>query len=267
MATRGWLIGGVLLVTLSALLLVKLWNQTTELDAMLEESRRREAELSEHLDDARQLADRERDVSEQAREKAQKADRARSEAELEREIARGEAERSREESELARAEAEQRRREYERIRDARSQELDRMEKALSKIAPTERTPMGMVMTLSEDSLLFPFDKAAIRIEDREILSRISGVLLASHGYHIYVDGHTDDQGDPRYNQGLSERRAKAVLDYLSKAGVPANTMQVRGFGQANPRRKGATPAARRKNRRVEIGIVDTVIDYEAAEGK
>ena len=85
-----------------------------------------------------------------------------------------------------------------------------MQEALAKIVETERTPLGMVMRLGEDSLHFDFDQAAIREGDKELLSRIAGVLLASHGYRIYVYGHTDDQGDPRYNEGLSERRAQAT---------------------------------------------------------
>ena len=149
----------------------------------------------------------------------------------------------------------------ERLKQQRIAELDRMSDALSRIAETDRTPMGMVVQLSEDSFLFDFDSAELQPLNREILSRIAGVLLASYGYKIYIFGYTDDQGDAAYNQGLSERRADSVRAYLEEAGVPREILESKGFGQASPRVAGTSKQARQKNRRVEIGIVDTVVEY------
>ena len=150
----------------------------------------------------------------------------------------------------------------ERLRRQRIAELDRMRDVLGLIAETDRTPMGMVVRLSEDSFLFDFDSAELRPENREILSRIAGVMLASYGFKAYVYGHTDDQGDATYNMKLSERRAASVRDYLVKAGIPGDIIESKGFGKSSPRVEGTSPAARRKNRRVEVGIVDTVIEYQ-----
>lgn len=154
--------------------------------------------------------------------------------------------------------------ELEDMRQRRVAELDRMQQALSRIAPTVRTPSGMVMQLANKSFRFDFDSAAIRPENRETLSRIAGVLLASEGYRLFIDGHTDDVGTDQYNRGLSERRAGTIRDYLVKAGVPADIIDVKGFGKSNPLVKAKTPDAREKNRRVEIGIVDTIIHYDTA---
>lgn len=257
---------------IALLAIYSLWDRAAELDVALREAQRREDKLEERIGATdREAAESGREAeaararAEQARREAEAAGRARGQAEWERELAREAAERSKLEAQLSKAEAERSRREYERIRTARLRELERMREALSKIGDTERTPMGMVVTLAEDSFLFAFDKADLRPENREILSRVAGVLLASHGYRLYIDGHTDDQGDARYNQGLSERRARAVADYLVQAGVPDDIVEVRGFGKTNPRRQGTSSEARRKNRRVEIGIVDTVIEYEARE--
>ena len=167
----------------------------------------------------------------------------------------------REEANEAQQDSERNARIAERLRQQRMDELDRMSEALSRIAETDRTPMGMVVQLSEDSFLFDFDSVELRPRNREILSRIAGVLLASYGYKIYIYGHTDDQGDAAYNQTLSERRADSVRAYLEEAGVPEEILEAKGFGKASPRVRGTSKEARRKNRRVEIGIVDTVVEY------
>ncbi|MBI4460982.1 MAG: OmpA family protein [Acidobacteria bacterium] len=137
-----------------------------------------------------------------------------------------------------------------------------MRSALSRIAETERTALGLVMSLGSDSVRFDFDKAVIRPENRELLSRIAGVLLASYGFRIHVYGHTDDIGTELYNQELSERRAQAVRDYLLHAGIGPDIISIRGYGKSSPRVSGTSPEARARNRRVEIGIVDTVIGYQ-----
>jgi outer membrane protein OmpA-like peptidoglycan-associated protein len=152
--------------------------------------------------------------------------------------------------------------ELESMRQRRTAELDRMQQALSRIVPTVRTPTGMVMQLANKSFRFDFDSAALRPENRETLSRIAGVLLASEGYRLFIDGHTDDIGTEEYNQRLSERRASSVRDYLVNAGVPMDVIAVRGFGKSNPLVQAKTQDAREKNRRVEIGIVDTIINYQ-----
>jgi outer membrane protein OmpA-like peptidoglycan-associated protein len=154
--------------------------------------------------------------------------------------------------------------ELESMRQRRVAALDRMQEALSRIVPTVRTPTGMVMQLANKSFRFDFDSAALKPDNRETLSRISGVLLASEGYRLFIDGHTDDVGTSDYNQHLSERRADSVRDYLVKAGVPADIIEVKGFGKSNPLARAKTTDAREKNRRVEIGIVDTIIHYDTA---
>ena len=166
------------------------------------------------------------------------------------------------EREMARAETAKTREEIEAIERRRAAELDRMQEALNKIAPTKRTPAGMVMILSESNFRFAFDKSDLSPQNREVLSRIAGILLASEGYRLFVDGHTDDQGDASYNEGLSLRRATAVRDYLVGAGLPTDVIEVHGYGKRQPLVKSRTKQARAANRRVEIGIVDTIVHYE-----
>ena len=118
------------------------------------------------------------------------------------------------------------------------------------------------MNLGNDFIQFDFDKATLRPEDREILATIAGVLLTSRQYRIQIYGHTDDIGSEEHNLDLSERRAQAVHDYLIDAGIDPGIITTKGFGKSNPLIEGTSPEVRQKNRRVEIGIIDTVINYE-----
>ena len=136
-----------------------------------------------------------------------------------------------------------------------------MQKLLGQIAETRRTAMGVIMTLGSNSVRFDFDKAEIKPQYRETLSRIAGILMTLKGYSIYVYGYTDDVGTQDYNLGLSERRAQAVRDFLVKAGLDPKIMSTKGFGKSDPRVKGTSEGARAKNRRVEIGIVDSSLQY------
>ena len=149
------------------------------------------------------------------------------------------------------------------LRRERNAEMSRLQKALSRIAATRRTREGLVMSLGTDSINFDFDKTALRPEERELLSRIAGILLTSSGYRVQVYGHTDDVGTDEYNLELSEARAAAVEDYLIEAGIDPGIITMKGFGKANPLVRGTSSDARAKNRRVEIGIIDTVIKYHS----
>lgn len=144
----------------------------------------------------------------------------------------------------------------EQYRQQREAELNRLQQVLGQIADTRRTAMGLIMTLGSNSIRFDFDKSDLRPENREILSRIAGILMTLRGYQISVYGYTDDIGTQEYNLKLSDRRAQAVRDYLVKAGLDPKIMTWKGFGKSDPRVPGNSPAARAANRRVEIAIVD-----------
>ncbi len=212
-------------------------------------------------EEARQATD-ERAVAEQARSEAELG---RVEAEAESTAARLEAESARNAEVVAREEVRVAREEAENIRRQREVELNRMEEVLSKIVETRRTAIGIVLNLGSDRIEFEFDRAELRPEERELLARIAGVLLATadQGYAIQVFGHTDDVGTEEYNKSLSERRAGAVRDYLVEAGVNPDIVTMQGMGKSMPLIADTTDEARGRNRRVEIAIIDTTIEYRA----
>jgi outer membrane protein OmpA-like peptidoglycan-associated protein len=118
-----------------------------------------------------------------------------------------------------------------------------------------------VIVLPESTFRFDFDKADLTQRNRELLSRIAGILLVSKGYGLSVFGYTDDVGTAEYNQQLSLRRAKAVQDYLIQSGIDSAIINVKGYGKTSPLVPGTTSVARAKNRRVEIALTDSSIRY------
>ena len=96
---------------------------------------------------------------------------------------------------------------------------------------------------------FAFDKSDLTSAHRTILIDVAGKLTGKENLEIV--GHTDSKGSKAYNQKLSERRAKAVADFLRTFGVK-NNMSVSGMGETQPVADNATDAGRAQNRRVEI---------------
>lgn len=248
-----WIAAAILLVASLAglgLLGLRIADRLEAIDsrlAELEAGSLRAAEASEHA----------LERAEQAERFARAAAEGRLEAEAVAARAEQDASASREDAELARREA-------ERVRLEAEAELNRLEDALGKIAETRRTALGLVMNLGEESIKFEFDDASLKTADRELLSRIAGILLTSEDYSVYVNGHTDDVGSASYNQKLSERRARAVRDYLVQAGIDERIMTVEGKGKTQPIAAGTSSAARAKNRRVELGIVNARVRYPHA---
>ena len=263
------LAGGLFGLAAAGIVLYLLAARVERLEQRIDRADRSENQLRSETVAVTERAADYADLAEEAKNQAFEAQKLlgealgqRTRAEWERELARELAERAERDSARAEAEAARMQEGLDNLRAARRRELDRMRDALAAIVETERTPLGMVMRLGEEALRFEFDSPRIRDQDRELLSRIAGVLLSSHGYRLYVDGHTDDQGPAIYNKDLSQRRAAAVRDYFVQAGIPKDVIEARGFGESTPRVEGATQEARRANRRVEIGLVDAIIEYE-----
>ncbi|NMG76322.1 OmpA family protein [Aromatoleum diolicum] len=101
--------------------------------------------------------------------------------------------------------------------------------------PAAVAPVAKKITLSSKAL-FGFDKAALTPQgkaaiDRNVIARLSEVGTLQL---VTVSGHTDRLGSQQYNQVLSERRAKAVRDYLVQQGVSADKIDAIGFGKTQP---------------------------------
>lgn len=232
------------------------------LQEQLAETDKHIAEMSERINRLGEKTEIVRSIAREAEEKARQAAIGRMRAEASKTISEAESRVARQQAEALEEEVARARDEVERIKAERDAEMNRLQQALSQIADTRRTALGLVMNLGSDTINFDFDRANLRPENKELLSRVAGVLLTSSGYRVQVFGHTDDIGTDEYNQKLSLRRAKAVRDYLVEAGLDPSIITVKGFGKSNPLVEGSSPEARAKNRRVEIGIIDTMVRYD-----
>ncbi len=218
------------------------------------EAARAAAEERERLEAARR---------QEAQLVAEAEEAARKEAEARELAAETERARALEAAEAAQAEAARAEAEKEELRQRLEEELNRMQRALGRIADTRRTALGVVMTLDSSQIEFDFNKADLRPQNRELLARIAGVLLTFENYGLQVFGHTDDVGTVEYNLTLSERRAAAVREYLAETGIDPAVMSTHGLGKGSPLVEGTDPASRQRNRRVELAIVFSEGEFQA----
>ena len=86
------------------------------------------------------------------------------------------------------------------------------------------------------------------------LDQLVVVLKRHPRWHITVAGHTDNVGDVRQNQSLSEFRAKVVATYLTRRGITDDRLLIVGYGGTRPITENTTEDARSENRRVDITI-------------
>ena len=124
---------------------------------------------------------------------------------------------------------------------------------LAKLAAVKEEERGLVVTLS-GGVLFRSAESTLLSSAQVKLDQVAKALLAVNARNLIVEGHTDSRGSESYNQGLSQRRADAVRDYLVQRGYPANRIQTRGKGEGSPIADNASPEGRANNRRVEIII-------------
>jgi outer membrane protein OmpA-like peptidoglycan-associated protein len=103
---------------------------------------------------------------------------------------------------------------------------------------------------------FDFDKADIKPESKPIIDQIVKLLTANAGLKLTVEGHTDNVGNPAYNQRLSEARAKSVVAALTTQGIDSRRLNAVSYGQTRPIADNGTDEGRAKNRRVELVKVE-----------
>lgn len=107
------------------------------------------------------------------------------------------------------------------------------------------------------NITFPTDGDRIRPDFYPVLDSVGIVLRKYNNSVVEIAGHTDAQGSAGYNQGLSERRAQSVADYLTDQGINPRRFDVEGFGKTQPVAENATEEGRAENRRVEVTIIPT----------
>ncbi|MCC7134559.1 MAG: OmpA family protein, partial [Gemmatimonadales bacterium] len=95
----------------------------------------------------------------------------------------------------------------------------------------------------------------LRPESTRVLTDLVEALRRADSLAVTIEGHTDAQGDDAYNLKLSERRAAAVVKYLTDQGIAANRLRSVGKGETEPVASNDTAEGRKENRRVVIRAV------------
>jgi len=81
---------------------------------------------------------------------------------------------------------------------------------------------------------FDLDKADIRNDARDALSKTAQFLRSYPQVKVVLEGHCDERGSTEYNLALGDRRAQAAKDFLVSLGVPADRMQTVSYGKERP---------------------------------
>jgi OOP family OmpA-OmpF porin len=101
---------------------------------------------------------------------------------------------------------------------------------------------------------FDFNSAVIGAAAYPELNNIVTILRANPRMRIALEGHTDSVGSERYNLGLSQRRARSVMNHLVRKGISAGRLSSVGFGESRPIQSNDTDSGRAANRRVDLNI-------------
>jgi len=118
------------------------------------------------------------------------------------------------------------------------------------------TRIGDNITLNmPGNVTFATDSSDLRPAFFDVLVSVSTVLKEFDQTVVEVAGHTDSTGSDAYNQGLSERRASSVTQYLQSHGVMDQRLITIGLGESRPVADNDTDSGRQSNRRVEITMV------------
>lgn len=139
-----------------------------------------------------------------------------------------------------------------------------------------------------ENIFYDFDKAVLRDESKLALDSMVMLLKDHPNIVIEMASHTDRIGTDKYNDGLSQRRAQSVVDYLIANGIPKERLRPQGYGKSRPKtvtkrihtqypqfEEGVTlteefiktlsdedrKAADQINRRTEFQVIDTEFQY------
>ncbi len=119
---------------------------------------------------------------------------------------------------------------------------------LSQIKPGERIILRNVF--------FETDSYVLKPESSGELQEVIDLLAQNSDMKVEIGGHTDNVGSVSYNQQLSQKRAKAVLDFLLSKGISGDRLRFKGYGFSQPIDSNDAESGRARNRRTEIKVIE-----------
>ena len=138
----------------------------------------------------------------------------------------------------------------ERLRaDSIARENARREEAARLAAATSEVRNALT-----EMVFFDYDQAEVRGDMQDVMGRKAAALRANPNVTLRIEGHADERGSVEYNLALSLRRANAVREYLSGAGLDVARFEVAAFGEEQPLESGQSEEAYARNRRAAFQI-------------
>ena len=121
--------------------------------------------------------------------------------------------------------------------------------------------------VTETAVHFGFDRDLLTKQAKDALDQLATDVPNTRGYIVTVEGGTDSVGSADYNYALSQRRAKAVIQYLASAhNIPAHRIYLIGMGKDRPVESNKTSAGRAKNRRVDVRLMTNSTESTPSSG-
>jgi flagellar motor protein MotB len=117
------------------------------------------------------------------------------------------------------------------------------------------SPVRVGERLMLTNVFYEFDSWQIQPESNSELDMLARLLADNKNVTVEIGGYTDSIGTSAYNLGLSEKRARSVLEYLVGKGIKSERLTSKGYGAASPIGNNVTNNGRKLNRRTEIRIV------------
>ena len=123
-------------------------------------------------------------------------------------------------------------------------------------APVDATVCQQLFAdiLAKGKIRFESGRDTINPDSAGLLDRLIETALRCPTVNIEIAGHTDADGEDGFNQTLSEKRAQSVMEYLVKAGLPANRFTAMGYGSSQPIAGNDTDEGKAQNRRIDFVV-------------
>jgi outer membrane protein OmpA-like peptidoglycan-associated protein len=127
-------------------------------------------------------------------------------------------------------------------------------KVVMKTVELKKLEVGLVSVLR--NIYFDFNKATFKQDSYNELNKLERMLQQNMGMNVEISGHTDNIGTKNFNKFLSQKRAEAVKDYLTKKGIDSRRVTAVGYGPAKPLASNDDEEdGRELNRRVEFKVL------------
>lgn len=129
-------------------------------------------------------------------------------------------------------------------------QAEKLDKQPGQIFESPTIPVNAIP--ETETIHFGFDSSTIATEELAKLDQLVQKIEKTGLIQLRIEGHTDSSGGAGYNEKLSVKRAKSVLDYLLERGIEKPKISLKGYGESQPLEPNDTNAHRAKNRRVTL---------------